>query len=259
MLGNLQRLTVIDLSSNMLNGRVPMSLGSQQFLISLHLQNNNLQGQIPISLRNLEYLETLDLSMNAFNGFMPSWIGESLSSLKVLSVHSNKFQGKIPQQLCYLASLRILNLANNMMTGTIPTCFGNFTAIAMPENKGLWDYYPRVPFEEDGYSENVLVYVKGIEREYTSTLRFLYSIDLSGNKFAGNIPKELMTLSEDELPKGDEKVGNTRKHDFEMLWFYSGLGMGFVPDLLEFVAFCILKTHGGFKVARDCSRDCSRC
>ncbi|KAJ9130955.1 hypothetical protein P3X46_033919 [Hevea brasiliensis] len=301
--GNLQRLTVIDLSSNMLNGRVRMSLG-----------------QIPISLRNLEYLETLDLSMNAFNCFMPSWIGENLSSLKVLS---------IPQQLCYLASLRILNLANNMMTGTIPACFGNFTAIAMPENKGLWDYYPRVPFEEDGYSENVLVYVKGIEREYTSTLRFLYSIDLSGNKFAGNIPKELMTLSglqnlhlsenklgghipwnigklkslesldlskndlfgsipssisnlnflsymnlsfnhlsgripfgnqlqtlddksiyignnglrgfplnncsDDELPKGDEKVGNTRKHDFEMLWFYSGLGMGFVAG---FVGVC---------------------
>ncbi|KAG8661805.1 receptor-like protein EIX1 [Manihot esculenta] len=197
--GNLQRLTVIDLSSNMLSGHIPMSVSSQSFLVSLHLQNNNLQGKIPISLRNLEYLETLDLGNNCFDGYIPWWIGESLSSLKVLSVQSNKFEGEIPLQLCYLASLRILNLANNMMTGTIPTCFGNFTAIAMHENEGLWEYYsyllPREAFEENGYGENVQVYVKGIELEYTRTLRFLYSIDLSGNNFVGEIPKELMNLS----------------------------------------------------------------
>ncbi|XP_043809767.1 receptor-like protein EIX2 [Manihot esculenta] len=135
--GNLPSLTVIDFSSNMLSGDVPMSLGSQESLVSLHLQNNTLQGKIPMSLRYLESLETLDLSMNAFDGFIPSWIGESLSSLKVLSIHSNKFEGEIPLQLCYLASLRILNLANNVMTGTIPNCFGNFTAIAMHEQKGF--------------------------------------------------------------------------------------------------------------------------
>uniref|UniRef100_A0A199UCV9 Uncharacterized protein n=1 Tax=Manihot esculenta TaxID=3983 RepID=A0A199UCV9_MANES len=137
--GNLPSLTVIDFSSNMLSGDVPMSLGSQESLVSLHLQNNTLQGKIPMSLRNLESLETLDLSMNSFDGFIPWWIGESLSSLKVLSVHSNKF--------------------------------------------------------EASYGENVQVYVKGIELEYTRTLLFLYSIDLSGNNFVGEIPQELMNLS----------------------------------------------------------------
>ncbi|XP_021602131.1 receptor-like protein EIX2 isoform X3 [Manihot esculenta] len=196
--GNLPSLTVIDFSSNMLSGDVPMSLGSQESLVSLHLQNNTLQGKIPMSLRNLESLETLDFSMNAFDGFIPSWIGESLSSLKVLSIHSNKFEGEIPLQLCYLASLRILNLANNMMTGTIPNCFGNFTAIAMHEQKGHWDYYTKYEpfaFVTASYGENVQVYVKGIELEYTRTLRFLYSIDLSGNNFVGEIPQELMNLS----------------------------------------------------------------
>ncbi|KAG8661789.1 receptor-like protein EIX2 [Manihot esculenta] len=197
--GNLPSLTVIDFSSNMLSGDVPMSLGSQESLVSLHLQNNTLQGKIPMSLRNLESLETLDLSMNSFDGFIPWWIGESLSSLKVLSVHSNKFEGEIPLQLCYLASLRILNLANNVMTGTIPNCFGNFTAIAMHEQKGHWDYYttaePYVGFVRASYGENVQVYVKGIELEYTRTLLFLYSIDLSGNNFVGEIPQELMNLS----------------------------------------------------------------
>ncbi|KAJ9130956.1 hypothetical protein P3X46_033920 [Hevea brasiliensis] len=333
--GNLKYLSVIDLSNNMLSGHVPMSLGSQKFLVSLHLQNNNLQGNILMSLRQLESLETLDLSMNAFDGFIPSWIGESLSLLKVLNVHSNKFEGEIPLQLCSLASLQILNLANNMMTGTIPTCFGGFTAIVMHENRGLWDYQvsynPYVYSEEDSYGENIQAYVKGIELEYTSTIRFLYSIDLSGNNFFGEIPKELMNLSGlqnlnlsrneldghipwnigklkslesldlskndlygsippsisdlnflsqlnlsfnhlsgriplgnqlqtlddrsiyignnglcgfplnncsedvDELPKGHEKVGNTSKDDSDVLWFYSGLGMGFVAG---FVGVC---------------------
>ncbi|KAG8661799.1 receptor-like protein EIX2 [Manihot esculenta] len=332
--GNLPSLTVIDFSSNMLSGEVPMSLGSQESLVSLHLQNNTLQGKIPMSLRYLESLETLDLSMNSFDGFIPSWIGESLSSLKVLSIHSNKFEGEIPLQLCYLASLRILNLANNMMTGTIPNCFGNFTAIAMHEQKGHWDYYPKgVPllYVTAGYGENVQVYVKGIELEYTRTLQFLYSIDLSGNNFVGEIPQELMNLSglqilnlstnklyghipwnigklsslesldlsenelsgsipfsisdlnflshlnlsfnhlsgripkgnqlqtlddksiyigndglcgpplnncsddADELPKGHEKGGTTRKDDSEMVWFYSGMGMGFAAG---FVGVC---------------------
>ena len=332
--GNLPSLTVIDFSSNMLSGDVPMSLGSQESLVSLHLQNNTLQGKIPMSLRNLESLETLDLSMNSFDGFIPSWIGESLSSLKVLSVHSNKFEGEIPLQLCYLASLRILNLANNVMTGTIPICFGNFTAIAMHEQKGHWEYYsnavPYVGFVR-GYGENVQVYVKGMELEYSRTLRFLYSIDLSGNNFVGEIPQELMNLSglqnlnlstnkldghipwnigklsslesldlsenelsgsipssisdlnflshlnlsfnhlsgripkgnqiqtlddksiyigndglcgpplnncsndADELPKGHEKGGTTRKDDSEMVWFYSGMGMGFAAG---FVGVC---------------------
>ncbi|KAG8661814.1 receptor-like protein EIX2 [Manihot esculenta] len=197
--GNLPSLTVIDFSSNMLSGDVPMSLGSQESLVSLHLQNNTLQGKIPMSLRNLESLETLDFSMNSFDGFIPSWIGESLSSLKVLSIHSNKLEGEIPLQLCYLGSLRILNLANNMMTGTIPNCFGNFTAIAMHEQKGHWDYYtnaePYMGFIRASYGENVQVYVKGVELEYSRTLRFLYSIDLSGNNFVGEIPQELMNLS----------------------------------------------------------------
>uniref|UniRef100_A0A199UCV4 Leucine-rich repeat-containing N-terminal plant-type domain-containing protein n=1 Tax=Manihot esculenta TaxID=3983 RepID=A0A199UCV4_MANES len=305
--GNLPSLTVIDFSSNMLSGDVPMSLGSQESLVSLHLENNTLQGKIPMSLRNLESLETLDLSMNSFDGFIPWWIGESLSSLKVLSVHSNKFEGEIPLQLCYLASLRILNLANNVMTGTIPICFGNFTAIAMHEQKGHWEYYsnavPYVGFVR-GYGENVQVYVKGIELEYTSTLRFLYSIDLSGNNFilnlstnkldghipwnigklsllesldlsenelsgsipfsisdlnflshlnlsfnhlSGRIPKgnQLQTLDDKsiyigndglyELPKGHEKGGTTRKDDSEMVWFYSGMGMGFAAG---FVGVC---------------------
>ncbi|KAF2299487.1 hypothetical protein GH714_032156 [Hevea brasiliensis] len=102
-----------------------------------------------MSLRQLESLETLDLSMNAFDGFIPSWIGESLSLLKVLNVHSNKFEEDVDELPKVMKKLGI----RGKMT---PKCFGSIV---------VWEW---------------------------------------------------------------------------VLWL----------DLLEFVAFCTSKTHGGFKVAR---------
>ncbi|KAJ9135712.1 hypothetical protein P3X46_032864 [Hevea brasiliensis] len=196
---NLQALKLIDLSNNMLSGHVPISLGSIKQLQSLHLKNNRLQGKIPMSFKNLKDLKFLDLSMNAFAGLFPPGIGESLSSLTVLSVHSNKLEGEIPLQLCCLSSLRILNLANNMMGGTIPTCFGNFTAMVVYEKAiGYWGHGATTYTESENggiYDDKLLVDIKGTELEYTRTLQFLCSIDLSGNSFVGSIPKELFNLS----------------------------------------------------------------
>ncbi|KAG8661797.1 hypothetical protein MANES_01G039132v8 [Manihot esculenta] len=226
--GNLTSLTVIDFSSNMLSGDVPMSLGSQESLVSLHLQNNTMQGNIPMSLRNLESLETLDLSMNSFDGFIPWWIGESLSSLKVLSVHSNKFEG-----------LQNLNLSTNKLDGHIPWNIGKLSSL-----------------ESLDLSENEL---SGSIPFSISDLNFLSHLNLSFNYLSGRIPtgNQLQTLDDksiyigndglcgpslnncsndaDELPKGHEKGSTTRKDDSEMVWFYSGMGMGFAAG---FVGVC---------------------
>ncbi|KAF2299421.1 hypothetical protein GH714_031890 [Hevea brasiliensis] len=203
---NLTSLEVLDLSYNNFNSTIPSWLFNISNLQHLDLSYNAFQGSLSTEIGNLNSLAFLDLSYNSLEG-------ENLSSLKILSLHSNKFEGEIPLQLCFLASLHILNLANNMMIGTIPTCFGNFTAIVMHEDKGLWDYHtsenPYVQYDKDSYGENVQVYVKGIELEYTKDV--------------------------DELPKGHEKVGNMRKDDSKMLWFYSGLGIGFVTG---FVGVC---------------------
>lgn len=195
---NLQALHLIDLSNNMLSGDVPISLGSIKQLLSLHLQNNSLHGEIPMSLKNLKDLQFLDLSLNAFAGVFPPWIGESLSSLTILSLHSNKLKGEIPLQLCYLSSLRILNLADNMMEGSIPACFGNFTAMVVYEKEREYWVYSTQGYTESNngdYDEKLVVFLKGRELEYTRTLQFLRSIDLSGNNFVGEIPKQLFNLS----------------------------------------------------------------
>ncbi|XP_073267819.1 receptor-like protein EIX2 isoform X3 [Populus alba] len=197
----LQHLRVMDMSSNILDDHIPSSLGSLQQLRSLHLRNNSLQGKVPASLEKLKHLHILDLSENVLNGTIPPWIGEGLSSLSVLDVHSNRFQGEIPQELCHLTSLRILSLARNEMTGTIPSCFHNFTAMIAKEvsMKEQWPYGPTIfddlfGFQSVVYVENVWVYIKGMQLKYTKTLPFLFSIDLSRNRFVGEIPNQLMNL-----------------------------------------------------------------
>ncbi|XP_011021875.1 PREDICTED: leucine-rich repeat receptor-like protein kinase PEPR1 [Populus euphratica] len=197
----LQHLRVMDLSSNILDDHIPSSLGSLQQLRSFHLRNNSLQGKVPASLAKLKRLHMLDLSENVLNGTIPPWISEALSSLSVLDVHSNRFQGEIPQELCHLTSLRILSLAHNEMTGTIPSCFHNFTGMIanLFSKEEQWPYGPTIfddiyGFQSVVYEENVWVYLKGLQQKYTKTLPFLFSIDLSRNRFVGEIPNQLMNL-----------------------------------------------------------------
>ncbi|KAJ9179210.1 hypothetical protein P3X46_011023 [Hevea brasiliensis] len=191
----LKDLLELDVSNNSLSGHIPISLAFLTRLSSLHLGHNNLQGMIPASLKKLTRLLTLDLSGNAFVGVIPPWVGAKLSSLRILDIHSNMFSGEIPMQLCRLASLRILNLANNKMNGTIPACFANFTTMIARKGESednrvldpddtLWEHY-----------EHVSAIVKGIELEYTSTVPFLFSIDLSDNDFSGEIPMQLASLT----------------------------------------------------------------
>ncbi|KAJ4843724.1 hypothetical protein Tsubulata_012875 [Turnera subulata] len=201
---NLQSLRVMDLSDNALAGRIPTSLGSLRQLRSLHLERNKLEGNILDSLKELKSLHILDLSENSFMGIIPTWIGESLSSLRVLNLDSNRLGGQVPTQLCYITSLRILNLANNEMNGPIPSCFSNFSAMAAKNQSSKaeesWLYNPTTfgniyGYQTVVYDENVLVYMKGLERQYTKTLPFLFSIDISRNNFAGQIPEELTSLA----------------------------------------------------------------
>ncbi|XP_038978017.1 receptor-like protein EIX1 [Phoenix dactylifera] len=104
---------VMDFSSNNLSGSIPPSICSLPNLTSLHLSNNNLSGGLPLSLKSCVNLETLDLGHNGFIGTIPTWIGESLLSLKILRLRSNKLVGNIPPNLSKLSALQILDLANN--------------------------------------------------------------------------------------------------------------------------------------------------
>ncbi|XP_074356274.1 uncharacterized protein LOC141695973 [Apium graveolens] len=190
-LGNLTELGDLDVMNNSLSGVLPTTLGSLGNLTYLNLHNNKFQGRLPSSFGNLAKLVPLDVGRNNLTDTIPYWIGENLPRLRYLILRSNNFYGNIPTQLCrHHSSIQVLNLARNQITGNIPPCFGKFSAmITSDSNEYL--YYQSFSLEK---VRMMIDDTKGYEQKYTSTLRFLFSIDLSNNNISGEIPKELMDL-----------------------------------------------------------------
>lgn len=192
-------LFFINLSTNKFSGHIPMSLGQQSNLRFLSLNNNLFEGKIPPTLSECTMLEVLDLGDNKLWGKVPSLEVFLLGKLQILRLRANQFTGVIPEQLCSQVMLQILDLAQNNLTGRIPRCFGDFVSMAGRELSVPARMTPVVgsamsfsPFPKDENAKEVL---KGEERLYTTTLEYVYNLDLSCNNLVGSIPEELSNLS----------------------------------------------------------------
>ncbi|KAF6170377.1 hypothetical protein GIB67_014307 [Kingdonia uniflora] len=116
--GSFTWLAVVDLHSNLLQGKIPILPISATYLdysnnnftftiqanISLYLNFtiffslscNNITGQIPESLCEATYLQVLDLSNNGFSGLIPQCLGR-VSNLRVLNLRDNHLDGSMPK------------------------------------------------------------------------------------------------------------------------------------------------------------------
>ncbi|XP_058777840.1 receptor-like protein EIX2 [Vicia villosa] len=114
-------LITIDLSNNMLSGKVPDEIPKS--LESLIFQSNSLEGGIPKSFGNLCSLRSLDLTGNKLSEDL-SVILHNLSfgcakdSLQELNMESNQIIGTVPDMSMF-SSLRTLILSNNSLNGRI--------------------------------------------------------------------------------------------------------------------------------------------
>ncbi|KAF3948472.1 hypothetical protein CMV_025535 [Castanea mollissima] len=197
-----RKLIVLNLAGNNFFGEVPTSLGSLSGLKTLNLNNNNFSGELPSSLGNCSSLIVMDLGKNRFSGKVPAWIGEGLPRLFSLSLHSNNFAGSIPLHLCWLKDLRILDLSLNDISGTIPQCLNNFTGMTQRGTSSVriikhfipYSYYNDITYEKE-YVDSVMVTLK--RREFKLSDRiigYVKSIDLSRNKLTGKLPSEILSL-----------------------------------------------------------------
>ncbi|PWA83465.1 Leucine-rich repeat-containing protein [Artemisia annua] len=189
---NWPNLSVISFQNNNFSGEIPQSVMELPSLESFNIRNNSLSGEIPASLLNLKSLQILELAENDFYGRIPMLIGREETNLKLLSLRSNKLDGEIPVELCRLTSIQILDLAHNNLSGTLPTCFYNFSSMFEKRELSPFVLYD-VPFQVKVLGSASLV-AKGRELKYTSILYLVTTLDLSGNKLYGSIPKELMGL-----------------------------------------------------------------
>lgn len=140
----------------------------------------------------------LDLGENKFSETIPSWIGSSHPSLRILRLRSNMFLGSIPWQLSLLSSLQLLDLAGNSLVGSIPRGFANLTSMQQPRTEF------NIPLEVTcqilhesviySYFERINVNWKRQYHTFVGTIALLTGIDLSSNSLSREVPSELTKL-----------------------------------------------------------------
>ncbi|KAL7163454.1 hypothetical protein ACSBR2_039542 [Camellia fascicularis] len=229
-LGEFKNQEYLDISSNSFYGPLPSSIGRLSYLRVLNTRNNQLNGNIPSSLGQLSKLEKLDLSNNSFVGMVSELHFAKLkrlnelylspNSLLVLNVSSQwvppfqlpsilmasiKVGPQFPLWLKTQKNVRDLVMSNASISDTIPDWFHNiffwYSTLGFiqqsDQRKDLeYMFNPSNKQEANAfYQENILDSMKGKQQEYTKTLKFLTSIDLSNNGIVGEIPEELMNLS----------------------------------------------------------------
>ncbi|KAM4077531.1 hypothetical protein ACJW30_12G145000 [Castanea mollissima] len=203
------------ISENSLSGEIPSLICNLSLLQVLDLSGNNLGGMIPRCLSNFSsslsilksmarcaLLESLDLGNNQIVDIFPSWLG-ALPELKILILRSNRFYGAIrsPKFNFAFPKLRIIDMSFNDFTGSLPSeFFQRLNAMKTVETEQLlymeahMSYYLRGFEYMDNFEYSMTMTNKGLRTQYTKIIEFFIAIDLSCNRFKGEIPDSIGTL-----------------------------------------------------------------
>ncbi|KAJ6731696.1 LEUCINE-RICH RECEPTOR-LIKE PROTEIN KINASE FAMILY PROTEIN [Salix purpurea] len=170
-LANISHLGLLDLSKNKLTGSIPDTFAHLSQLRRLFLYENQLSGTIPPSLGQCVNLEILDLSRNNISGTIPGEVA-GLKSLKLyLNLSSNHLHGPLPLELSKMDMVLAIDLSSNNLSGTIPPQLGSCIALECLNLSG-----------------NVL---EGPLPSTIGQLPYLKELDVSSNQLSGNIPQSM--------------------------------------------------------------------
>ncbi|KAJ4957900.1 hypothetical protein NE237_025011 [Protea cynaroides] len=207
-LTGLKKLEVLDLSSNFFNNSVLPSLATLKSLKILSLSFNILKGSSHFEeLFALNKLQSLDLSLNSLNASSGQFQGfqklVGLRKLEVLDLSYNSFNNSILPSLAALKSLRVLSLSNNNFQG-----FSHFQELFTSNKLQSLDLsYNSFNFSLGQFQD--LCQLKHLQElrlrgndfegilppclQNLTTLRVLDLLDLSNNRFKGNIHSSLIS------------------------------------------------------------------
>ncbi|KAE8681144.1 hypothetical protein F3Y22_tig00111342pilonHSYRG00222 [Hibiscus syriacus] len=195
-LGNFSdSLMVLDLRMNNFHGVIPIKFVECRSLTTLALNGNQLEGSLPHSLHNCRKLEVIDVGNNKIGGQFPHWLG-ALPKLRVLILRSNKFHGAIVSSKAkhFFPMLRIMDISHNEFTGSLPTRFFNNLKAMLSVGSDELRKLQYVGPEHDYYQNDVKVTIKGIYIKMEKILTIFTTIDLSNNNFSGEIPSNIGKL-----------------------------------------------------------------
>ncbi|XP_047966056.1 receptor-like protein 36 [Salvia hispanica] len=128
---------------------------------------------------NCQHLQSVDVGDNEIRGAFPFWM-ETLPQLRVLVLRSNKLSGTmlVASKIEHpFPKLQVLDIARNAFDGSLPIDISRIL-----EDK-LQTYF------------DLSVTLKGLDQTFNKLLDTLTTIDLSSNKFSGNIPVSIGNLN----------------------------------------------------------------
>ena len=165
-------LTVLNLADNSLTGNIPGNVPMSTTLKILAIQDNQMTGTIPPSIQNLVNLQQLDVSSNQMHGDIPTILG-SLSKMISLSLSDNDFiAAAIPPFLRSMPLLRELSLRNTGLIGKIPPWVGlDFSSLVF------------LDFDNNALTGSVPTQVASLQK-----LEYLF---LSRNALTGTLPLKM--------------------------------------------------------------------
>ncbi|XP_037409362.1 receptor like protein 22-like [Triticum dicoccoides] len=198
------RLNALDLSSNQLQGQIPMPsppaaildysnnnfssvlpnftlyLGLEFKILKnnisiLDLSFNNFSGRIAACLIEDGFISALSLRDNQFEDVLPNNIKDQCL-LQTLDLNNNKIEGQLPRTLKCL-QLEFLDIGNNRMVGTFPSWLGKLPILRVLVLRSNQFYGPvggDPPIDDRS-------------GEYFSSLQIL---DIALNNFSGNLSPE---------------------------------------------------------------------
>ncbi|KAM7264927.1 hypothetical protein ACFE04_002610 [Oxalis oulophora] len=186
-------LGALDLSGNNISGTVPPCFDNEQ-IYEVRLSNNKLQGTLRDAFYNISSsMEILDLSNNHLTGCIPHSISR-LSNLAFLFLNDNNLEGEVPTQMCKLDQLCLINLSHNNLSGRIPSCLRVTSSF---EESHEIPYGMVMSNLSNNFGDGTIQFTtKRMSYSFHGkVLYYMSGIDLSRNKFVGEIPLEFGNLS----------------------------------------------------------------
>ncbi|XLT64552.1 hypothetical protein HN873_020991 [Arachis hypogaea] len=187
------RLEDLDLSFNSMADDISSFFCNATFLSVINLSHNKFRGIFPRCLANSSFLRDLDLQMNKLHGILP----DTFQHLNTLNLNGNQFEGLLPKSLSKCSRLVDLNLGNNQFEDTFPNWLQNLSDLEILVLRGnkLYGQIANLKSEKifpnrgtAEYDISMVATIKRVSLTFTKIPNAFVIIDLSENKFEGEIP-----------------------------------------------------------------------